>query len=60
MKITSIILSAMIGLSLASCHDDLNTKPYDTFDADEVFSSKENAEMFVNGLYYILKDKLSP
>ena len=37
MKITSIILSAMIGLSLASCHDDLNTKPYDTFDADEVF-----------------------
>lgn len=41
MKITSIILSAMIGLSLASCHDDLNTKPYDTFDADEVFHRKK-------------------
>lgn len=58
--IFTITMLIIIGFSVISCNDDLNTKPYDSFDKNEVFSSKENAEMFVNGLYYILKDKLSP
>lgn len=55
-----LIITLSLSLISISCVDDLNTQSYESIEEKEVWNNAENAQMFVNGMYHILKDRLSP
>ncbi|MFC2758509.1 RagB/SusD family nutrient uptake outer membrane protein [Hallella multisaccharivorax] len=59
MKYIKTILLFMAAILVVSCADELNTRPYDTLVESQVWSSTDNAQMFINRLDSLLPKYLT-
>ncbi len=56
MKLRNILLAGVLAAGFASCNDYLDVESPSRYDLDYVFSSKDDANMALNGLYAHLLD----